>query len=114
MMMNFSELPEFTKEFKRLSKKYKSLFDDLEQFKKILLVVPLGNGKHFNIITKDEECIIIKARLFCRYLKGSSLRIIYAFYCSSCNIEFIELYPKNEKENEDRERIKEYLKILHK
>lgn len=110
--MNFSELSEFSKEFKRLSKKYESLFDDLEQFKKIVSTVPLGNSKHFNVITKSGECSIIKARLFCRYLKGSSLRIVYAFYCQTCKIEFIELYPKNEKSNEDRDRIKEYLKLL--
>lgn len=108
--MNFSELPEFSKEFKRLYKKYKSLLNDLEQFKKIVEVVPLGNSKHFNVITRNEQCVIIKARLFCRYLKGSSLRIIYAFYCQSYKIEFLELYPKNKKVNEDRERIKEYLK----
>lgn len=107
--MNFSELPIFLKEFKRLSKKYESLFDDIEQFKKIVSTVPLGNDKHFNIITKSGECYIIKARLFCRYLKGSSLRIIYAFYCQSCKVDFIEIYFKGEKENEDRERIKDYL-----
>ena len=110
MTMNFNELSKFSKEFKHLSKKYKSLFDDLEQFKKIISIVPLGNSKHFNVITQNEQCVIIKARLFCRYLKGSSLRIVYAFYHQNCKIEFIKLYPKNEKSNEDRERIKEYLK----
>ncbi|MFH1780452.1 MAG: hypothetical protein ABH841_00360 [Candidatus Nealsonbacteria bacterium] len=110
MAMNFNELFEFTKEFKRLSKKYKSLPDDLDEFKRIITVVPLGNGKHFNVITKNEKCAIIKARLFCRYLKGSSLGIIYAFHCQSDNVDFIEIYFKGEKENEDRERVKNYLK----
>ena len=108
--MNFNELPEFFKEFKRLAKKYKSLFEDLEEFKRIVDVVPLGNSKHFNVLTKNEQCSIIKARLFCRYLKGSSLRIIYAFHNQSCKVDFIEIYFKGDKENEDRERIKEYLK----
>lgn len=110
MTMSFNELPKFSKEFKRLAKNYRSLSDDLIEFKRIISVIPLGNSKHFNIITKTEQRIIIKARLFCRYLKGSSLRVVYAFHCQSCIIDFIELYFKGEKENEDYERIKEYLK----
>ena len=110
MTMSFDELPEFQKEFKRLVKKYKSLSQDLEEFKRVVVVAPLGNSKHFNIITKNEQCAIVKARLFCRYLKGSSLRIIYAFYGNNLKIDFIEIYFKGNKENEDRKRIKEYLK----
>jgi len=110
MKTNYNELPEFSKEFKRFSKKYESLPDDLKEFKRVVEVAPLGNSKHFNVITKNERCVIIKARLFCRYLKGSSLRIIYAFHCQSCKVEFIEIYFKGNKENEDRDRIKEYLK----
>jgi len=112
MKTNFDELPKFSKELKRFSKKYRSLFDDLEEFKRIVDVVPLGNSKHFNIITKNQQCAIVKARLFCRYLKGSSLRIIYAFHFQSCGIDFIEIYFKGEKENEDSDRIKDYLKSL--
>lgn len=108
--MNFNELPEFSKEFKRFSKKYKSLSGDLDEFKRIVNAIPLGNSKHFNAITKNEQFIIIKARLFCRYLKGSSLRIIYAFHGQDQIINFIELYFKGEKANENYERIKEYLK----
>ena len=107
--MNFNEIPEFTKKFKQLAKRYKSLPDDLAEFKRVLAVVPLGNSKHFNVITKNEQCVIVKARLFCRYLKSSSLRIIYAFHCQSDKIYFIELYFKGDKENESRERIKKYL-----
>ncbi len=112
MKTSFNELPEFFKEFKRFSRKYRSLPNDLEEFKRVIDVVPLGNSKHFNIITKNEFCAIVKARLFCRFLKGSSLRIIYAYHCQSCKVEFIELYFKGEKENENRERIKGYLEML--
>ena len=108
--MNFDELPEFQKEFKRYAKKYKSLPDDLQEFCNVVSAVPLGNSKHFNIITQTELLYIIKARLFCRYLKGASLRVIYAYHIAASKIEFIEIYFKGEKENEDRERIKEYLK----
>jgi len=108
--MNFNELPEFQKDFKRLGKKYKSLPDDLQQFRNVVSVIPLGNSKHFNIITQTETFYILKARLFCKYLKGSSLRIVYSYFEQEQRIEFIELYFKGNKENEDRERIKEYLK----
>lgn len=108
--MSFNELPEFFKELARFSKKYKSLPADLEEFKRIVVVVPLGNSKHFNVISKNEQVVIIKARLFCRYLKGTSLRIVYAFHYQSSKITFVELYFKGERENENCERIKDYLK----
>lgn len=110
MRISFNELPEFRKEYKWLGKKYKSLTNDLQEFRSVVSVVPLGNSKHFNIITQNEALYIIKARLFCRYLKGSSLRVIYAYFEQEQRIEFIELYFKGKKENEDHGRIKEYLK----
>lgn len=110
--MNFDELPEFQKECKQLGKKYRSLRDDLKEFRHIISAVPLGNSKHFNIITQTENLSIIKARLFCRYLKGSSLRIIYSYFEQNQQIDFIELYHKGNKENEDGDRIKAYLKAM--
>lgn len=112
MVTIFNELPEFTKEFHRLAKKYRSLRKDLEEFKRVLIVQPLGTGKHFNVITKTEDVAILKARLFCRYLKGSSLRIIYAYQPEQTAVEFIEIYFKGDKENEDRRRIEEYVRGL--
>jgi len=125
--MNFNELPEFDKEFKWLIKKHKSLSDDLEEFKRVITAEPLGNSKHFTVITKNDRCAMVKARLFCRYLKESSLRIIYAFHCNKRNVvmtggdacptvvlrvDFIEMYYQGSKENENRERINEYLNSL--
>ena len=113
MKINFDKLPEFQREFKYLAKKYKSLPEDLQEFCNVLSVVPLGTGKHFAVRAQIKNIYIVKARLFCRYLKGSSLRIIYAYFEGKERIEFIELYYKGDKENEDEERIKRYLnKIL--
>jgi len=112
-MTSFSELPEFSKEFKKLAKKYRSLPNDLAEFKRVVAVVPLGNPKHFNVVTKNDQCAIVKARLFCRYLKGSSLRVIYSYYFQSNTIDFIELYFKGQKENEDYDRIKNYPKEIN-
>ena len=108
--MNFNEINDFTKDFKRLLKKYKSLSNDFSEFKKIISQIPLGTGRHFKVLTNTGEIKIVKARLFCRYLKGSSLRIVYAYHEKKRMIEFVELYFKGDKENEDRKRIKFYLK----
>lgn len=110
--MNFNSINDFTKDFKRLSKKYKSLPDDLLEFKKIISKFPLGTGRHFIILTSTETIKIIKARLFCRYLKGSSLRIIYTYCETKQVIEFIELYFKGDKNREDKKRIKQYIKSI--
>lgn len=108
--MTFDELSEFSKEFSKLAKKYRSLPNDLEEFKKVLTARPLGVGKHFNIITRTEVAVVVKARFFCKYLKGSSLRIVYAYHETTLRFWFIEIYSKSSKENEDRERILNYLK----
>lgn len=113
--MNFRCAQEFQKNFKKLSKKFKTLENDLLEFKKILNTSPLGIGKHFNVLTKSGYICIIKARFFCQSLKKKDLRIIYAYIenhqiVEMIGIEFIELYFKGSKEKEDKKRIKEYLK----
>jgi len=112
--MNFKSAAEFKKDFKKLSKKFKSLNGDLIEFKKVLSESPLGIGKHFNVITKTGFIYVVKARFFCKSLKKKDLRIIYAYIekhqiIEMIGIEFIEIYFKGKKRNEDRERIKKYL-----
>lgn len=109
-MMSFDEITEFEKEFKKLFKKYKTLDDDFEKFKEVLLATPTGVGKNFVIIHSSSSIKIMKARMACRALRDRSLRIIYVYFEQEQRIEFIELYFKGDKENEDRERIEEYLK----
>jgi len=63
----------------------------------------------------SEEIKICKIKKFaCRTLKGhgsrSGIRVIYAFHTEILKIEFIEIYFKGNKESEDKERIKKYLK----
>ena len=110
--MNFSETNEFSKDFKRLSKKYRSLPDDLLEFKKIVSEIPFGSGKHFVVLHENEKVKILKARLFCKYLRGASLRITYAYTEKSTTISFIELYFKGEQVNEDKGRINDFLRQL--
>lgn len=112
--MNFSETDEFSKDFKRLSKKYRSLPDDLLEFKRIVSEIPLGSGKHFVVLHENEGVKILKARLFCKYLRGASLRITYAYREAETAIDFIELYFKGEQVNENRALIKDFLQQLNK
>lgn len=108
-MNNFNSLIEFEKEFKRLFKKYKTLNDDFEKFKKVIFAAPTGVGKNFVIIHDSPSVKIIKARMACRALRNRSLRVIYAYRKEEANIDFIEIYFKGEQENEDRGRIKDFL-----
>lgn len=56
-----------------------------------------------------ETCVIKIKKIACKSLRGrgvnSGLRLIYAHIEAEKRIVFIELFHKNEKENEDRSRI---------
>lgn len=111
--MNFDELSEFKRDLKKLLKKYKTLNDDLEVIKKVLAVFP-DKRPPFSFRIDNlglETCVIKVKKIACKALKGkggnSGLRLIYAFFPDEPKIVFIELYHKNDKENEDRKRILE-------
>ena len=117
-MKKFTEikkLPEFEKEFKKLLKKFQSLEEDLDVFidKQLVLTHKLGvdNGGVVRIAGLGiEEPKVYKAKKFaCKALKGkgaqSGIRIIYSYSSTRDVVEFIEIYYKGDKENEDRARI---------
>ena len=119
--MPFNEihrLPEFDKDIKKLLKRFKTLGDDLDVFIKAELVL-------YHKLKKDNKGIfpipglgvekpkIYKAKKFaCRSLKGkgvqSGIRVIYGYFENEDRIDFIEIYYKGDKENEDRDRIMKY------
>jgi len=109
--MTFDELAEFKKDLKRLLKKYRTLSDDLETVKQVLEILP-DERPPFNFRIDNlgmETCVIKVKKIACKALKGrgvnSCLRLIYAYFKEEQIIIFIELYHKNDKENEDRQRI---------
>ncbi len=111
-MSHFNLLPEFEKEFSRLSRKYKSLPEDLQKLEEIISnpdIGPSGVGKNFVTLHQSEGVKIIKARLACKSLRERSMRIVYAYHSDRIEFMYIEMYFKGDKENEDRERIREYL-----
>jgi len=118
-MSNFSKVIRgdcFSKDLKKLLKKYRSLEEDLEVFIKAQLFafhkLQIDNHGLFPINNLGfESPQVYKAKKFaCKSLKGkgakSGIRIIYAYIPENDEIILIEVYSKNDKENEDRERIK--------
>jgi mRNA-degrading endonuclease RelE of RelBE toxin-antitoxin system len=114
-MLSFQETLEFSRELKKLSKKYRTLEKDFLQLKKLYLTeAPRGNGtKHWNLLHKNDYLEIYKVRMHCDATRGRFFRIIYAYHLKTQTvelIEFIELYFKGNKANEDRNRIDDYVK----
>jgi len=115
MFTQTRRLPKFENDLKKLLKKYRSLDEDIKNFEDTALKMYHNlNNKHDGIVRISNLGIvtpeIYKAKSFaCKALKGrgkqSGIRIIYAYCESSSSIDYIEIYHKNEKENEDRDRI---------
>lgn len=109
--MIFDELTEYKKDLKNLLKRYRTLNDDLDVVKKVLDIIP-DERPPFSFRIDNlglETCIIKIKKIACKALKGkgvnSGLRLVYAYFPDKQKITFIELYHKNDKENEDRGRI---------
>jgi mRNA-degrading endonuclease RelE of RelBE toxin-antitoxin system len=109
--MSFEELTGFKKDLKNLLKKYRTLNDDLNVVKQVLTAAPEARPPFsFRIDNLGlETCAIKVKKIACKALKGrgvnSGLRLIYAWFEKEEKIIFVELYHKNDKENEDRQRI---------
>lgn len=109
--MIFEELDEFKKDLKKLSKKFKTLPDDISTVKKVLDVRP-NERPPFSFRIDGlglETCIIKIKKIASKSFKGkgvnSGFRLIYAHFESEEKIIFIEVYHKSAKEIEDKDRI---------
>ena len=119
--MKYRHHARFEKQFKKLCRKYCSLEDDLKIVEKAAIElwhIHKRDNSAVELVPKfDFEAVqVYKIKKFaCKSLKGrgvkSGIRVIYAYHITSSKIEFIEIYFKGEKENENRERIKEYLRM---
>lgn len=114
--MTFDELDEFKKDLKHLLKKYRTLNEDLEVVKKVLTAAP-DERPPFSFRVDNlglETCVIKVKKIACKSLKGrgvnSGLRLIYAHFQREEKIVLVELYHKNDKEYEDKQRILQYFK----
>ena len=129
--MIFEALNEFKKDLKSLLKKYRSLNEDLDVVKKILQALP-DERPPFSFQIDNlgiETCVIKVKKIACKALKGkgvnSGLRLVYAYFeeieevkendiviqeAKETRIIMVEIYHKNNKAVEDRERIKLHFK----
>jgi len=113
-------LAEFKKDKKKLLKRFRTLEDDLNTFIDVQLKLFHKLKIDNNAIERISDLEIAKPKVFkvkkfaCKALKGkgvqSGIRIIYAYFEAEDKIEFIEMYYKGDKENENRERIFRYYK----
>jgi mRNA-degrading endonuclease RelE of RelBE toxin-antitoxin system len=116
--MIYEESDEFLKDLKRLCKKFPTLRNDIENLK-IFSIELFHRGINSGSIVPieglcREDYISYKVRkIACRALKNrgsnSGLRLIYVYEKLADKITFLELYFKGGKENENRERIREFL-----
>jgi hypothetical protein len=132
--ITYNNISDFDKDLRRLLKKFRSLEGDLEMAK-LATIEPYHIGvikdgvlekKDSNAIFEipnycgvklglcSDELKICKIKKFaCKALKGrgvqSGIRVIYVYYVLTNTVDFIEIYFKGESENENKERIKQYL-----
>jgi mRNA-degrading endonuclease RelE of RelBE toxin-antitoxin system len=115
----YKQTEEFGHDLRRLIKKFPTLLEDIEIAKvfaiELFHLQNIDKRAVFSIQNFcTEELKICKLKKFaCKSLKGrgvnSGIRIIYAYHVLTRTINFIEIYFKGESENEDKERIKQYV-----
>jgi mRNA-degrading endonuclease RelE of RelBE toxin-antitoxin system len=100
-----------------LCKKYRHLKQDLETAKKVLRCLPENRNLAVRIpdLGREVKVPIYKLKKFrSRDFKGrgarSGFRIIYAYERAENRVTLIEIYHKNKKDNEDRDRILKYFR----
>ncbi len=112
--------PGFTRDLKKLAKRFPTLENDLNLCVDSNLFLyhklHIDNNSVFVIPGLGiPDFLFYKVRKFaCRALKGtgvkSGIRVVYTYYEREDRIDLIEIYFKGDRENENRERLREYLK----
>ncbi|EKD24229.1 MAG: hypothetical protein ACD_81C00076G0007 [uncultured bacterium] len=122
MKIKYRETDAFYKDLKKLLKKFVTLEADLRVAKtNAIEMYHIKNVDNESVFALQHFCSenvrVYKLKKFaCKCLKGrgmkSGIRVIYAYYPKDYVVEFVEIYFKGVKENEDKERIKEYIKAI--
>ena len=122
--MNFDYSPEFQKDLKRLTKKWRSLPRDIESVERDILplyveqkgvdIIRLREaffgGYKAAVLRTTADAEVIKMRLDCESLgTNSKTRLVFVAVKTEGTIRFVELYAKNEKAREDLTRYRKYL-----
>ncbi|MCK5123252.1 MAG: hypothetical protein KAQ87_03850 [Candidatus Pacebacteria bacterium] len=120
--MKYEETKEFTRDFKKLLKKFASLVEDLEVNKQYRIELfhckEIDSRSIFEIqrAGNTDGLKFYKVKKFqCKSLKGrgakSGIRVTYAYFPTEQKIVFLEIYFKAKQENENRQRIADFIKI---
>jgi hypothetical protein len=122
--MNFEYTPGFKKEMKALAKRWRSILDDIENVKRFitsLYVEQEGvslndyrnaffNNKRAAILLRSETGEAVKMRLDCLSLGQKDIvRVVYVFIREEPKVIFVELFSKQDKSREDKERLAKYI-----
>jgi len=109
--MNFDETPEFKKEFKALTKKWRSLPSDLRKAQIVIQRLYTGDQNfkegYFNtnkaaVLTSNETYEVVKMRLDCAALGNKNLlRLVFVYIKTDNGILLVELFSKNDKNREE-------------
>ena len=120
MMISYDQTTEFSRDLKKLSKKFPSLKTDLETVKKNAIelshIRKLDNKSVFEIsgVGNTSELQFYKVKKFaCKSLKGrgvrSGIRLIYALFPLENKVVFLEIYFKAKQKNEKTQRIMSFI-----
>jgi len=98
----------FEKKLRRLTRKYRRLADDYQEFLDNLELNPFTGDRL-------QGCLgpVLKARMACRDMqkgKSGGIRIIYLIKSHSMQIFLLTLYPKGERESIDISEVNAILK----
>lgn len=123
--MNFDQTPQFKKDLKYLSKRWKSLPNDIKVAERDItplyveqegvdikkLREGVFNNKRAALLHATNDYEVVKMRLDVAYIKNSDkARIVFVVVKTKSSVIFIELYAKNDKDREDTSRYKGYIK----
>jgi mRNA-degrading endonuclease RelE of RelBE toxin-antitoxin system len=118
MELNFHHVAEFESDLEEISKKYRNISEDLENFKKVLNARAPHNIFHgaerITYFGSSIKIPVYKAKHFrSRDLKGkgvkSGFRVIYTYNVADNMVTLIEIYMKtNTKQHPDPTRIHKY------
>jgi len=118
--IKYEETLEFKRDLKKLSKKYRTLPEDLKVLKKAVIelyhVNKIDNNSVFPIPGFcNDKMLSYKVKKFAsKSLKGrgakTGLRLIYIFLIKENKVLLEEIYFKGVKENEDKERLEKYMR----
>ena len=124
MVLNFDETPEFQRDIKALTKRWRSIPSDLERAKLAItpLYVPVKevdiaelrsaffSTNRATILRAGDGYEVVKMRFDCTSLGNDKrTRLVFIALVENSTIRFIELYAKSGKEREDIKRINKFI-----